>query len=90
MHEEGGGGREGRGIGGCGDGGGGGVGGEGGMLVKWLQRFNTLDLHLTIFGHVLGQFRIVYHMCSGGFFLACKDFERMFDHSFPAWASCFF
>ena len=22
----------------------------------------------------------------GGFFLACEDFERMFDHSFLAWA----
>lgn len=26
----------------------------------------------------------------GGLFLACKDFRRMFDHSFPACASFFF
>ena len=26
----------------------------------------------------------------GGLFLACKDFRRMFDHSFPACASYFF
>ena len=25
----------------------------------------------------------------GGFFLACKDFQRMFDHSFPACTSFF-
>ena len=24
-----------------------------------------------------------------GFILACKDFGRMFDHSFPAWAVFF-
>ena len=26
----------------------------------------------------------------GGFFLACEDFEKMFDHLFPACASFFF
>ena len=29
-------------------------------------------------------------LSGGGFFLACKDFGRMFDNSFPTWAFFFF
>ena len=65
------------------------------MLV-YIQLFKSATASFTLF-YIFPDFAVVrewresllHHLAglvNGGFFLACEDFGRIFDHSFPACA----
>ena len=52
--------------------------------------WNKLIPNLLNFQRKAPQISFFLSFCGGSFFVACEDFGRMFDHSFPDWTVRFF